>query len=297
MRHTEKDPTQLKTSKSQHDHLNENHTSTRRHLTLCYVDTQHSLYVCLLVCLIVCLVRLDLSIRLFVNLFVCPSNCPSVCLPAIVTESACRSLEEKKGKGILNRVYHWMEAKSIRPLSALAEVDTLEGSCTLSGHFFANCGVVGKVLVKKLACLNCGNCRQHNYHQCGNTAMCGALLEKPVKLKSKARDSAPITRECEQLKAAGRARAAKVKEGMLIGSECDDDREPCIVSLALSEPKVWNGVSDRSWMGRIEEGIMSAKSCDWFPLPNQKCVEFTCVAIQFQLLIINTVSVAMQFQF
>ena len=77
-----------------------------------------------------------------------------------------------------------------------------------------------------------------------------------MKLKSKARDSAPITRECEQLmiKAAGRARAAKVKEGMLISSECDDDREPCIVSLALSEPKVWNGVSDSSWMGRIEEG-------------------------------------------
>lgn len=85
------------------------------------------------------------------------------------------SLEEKKGKGILNRVYHWMEAKSIRPLSALAEVDTLEGSCTLSGHFFANCGIVGKILVKKLACLNCANCRQHDYHQCGNTAMCGAL--------------------------------------------------------------------------------------------------------------------------
>lgn len=196
------------------------------------------------VCLIVCLARL--SIRLSVNL--------PICLSAIVTESTCMSLEEKKGKGILNRVYHWMEAKSIRPLSALAEVDTLEGSCTLSGHFFANCGIVGKILVKKLACLNCANCRQHDYHQCGNTAMCGALLEKPVKLKSKARDSAPITRECEQLKAAGRARAAKVKEGMLIGSECDDDREPCIVSLALSEPKVWNGVSDRSWMGRIEEG-------------------------------------------
>ena len=33
----------------------------------------------------------------------------------------------------------------------------------------------GKILVKKLACLNCANCRQHDYHQCGNTAMCGAL--------------------------------------------------------------------------------------------------------------------------
>ena len=117
------------------------------------------------VCLIVCLARL--SIRLSVNL--------PICLSAIVTESTCMSLEEKKGKGVLNRIYHWMEAKSIRPLSALAEVDTLEGSCTLSGHFFANCGIVGKILVKKLACLNCANCRQHDYHQCGNTAMCGAL--------------------------------------------------------------------------------------------------------------------------
>ena len=58
--------------------IGENHTSTRRHLTLCYVDTQHSLYVCLPVCLIVCLVRLDLSIRLFVNLFVCSSIYSSV---------------------------------------------------------------------------------------------------------------------------------------------------------------------------------------------------------------------------
>lgn len=168
----------------------------------------------------------------------------------------CRNLRQKKGKGIYCREYHWTESKAIRPLSTLAEVETLEGSCTMSGHFFANCNEVGQIEVKKLSCLNCPGCKLHNYQQCENTGMCGSIVKRPVTLKSQARDTAPETRHCEHLKAAGRQRAVKVEEGMLVGSECADDREPYIISLALSNQQSWQGPDDSSWMGRIKEGTL-----------------------------------------
>jgi len=72
-----------------------------------------------------------------------------------------RSLAEKKGRGIYMRAFHWMPAKSIRPLSGLAEVDTLEGSVTMKSHFFINCGQTGYVQVREIACLTCTACVEH----------------------------------------------------------------------------------------------------------------------------------------
>jgi hypothetical protein len=72
-----------------------------------------------------------------------------------------RSLKEKKGRGIYMRAFHWMPAKSIRPLSGLAEVETLEGSVTMKSHFFINCGQTGYVQVRELACLTCTSCREY----------------------------------------------------------------------------------------------------------------------------------------
>ena len=103
MRHTAEDPTMLKTSLEQYQHLLDHHCTTRR------------------------------------------------------------TLREKKGKGILLRVYHWMPAKSIRPLKSLAEVKTLEGCVTLKSHFFTNCRQVGCINVRKIACLNCMGCTQYKY--------------------------------------------------------------------------------------------------------------------------------------
>ena len=70
--------------------------------------------------------------------------------------------------------------------------------------------------------------------------------------------------------------------------------------LSVSQRCGMVSVTGVGWAGskkvQLIQAIMSAESCDWFPLPNQKCVEFTCVAIQFQLIIINTISPSMQFQ-
>ena len=76
-----------------------------------------------------------------------------------------RTLKEKKGIGIYMRVYHWMPAKSIRPLSSLAEVKTLDGSITMKSPFFANCGQIGYIHVREFACLTCTWCREHKYRK------------------------------------------------------------------------------------------------------------------------------------
>jgi hypothetical protein len=97
----------------------------------------------------------------------------------------------------------------------------------------------------------CHCCR---YGQCQNRGFCGPVLMKEVKLKSGSRDSAIETRYCSVLQAAGGALAAQVKAGTIVGSECTNETEPHIVSMALSEEKVWSGPDDRSWMGTITAG-------------------------------------------
>lgn len=72
-----------------------------------------------------------------------------------------RSLREKRGKGVYIRMYHWMPTKSIQPLSSLAEVKTLDGSCTMESHFFMNCGQTGYIKIRKIACLTCPSCKLH----------------------------------------------------------------------------------------------------------------------------------------
>lgn len=65
-----------------------------------------------------------------------------------------------------------MPAKSIRPLSSLAEVETLKGSVTMKSHFFGNNKQTGWIDVREIACLNCNGCRQYRYRQCENVRAC-----------------------------------------------------------------------------------------------------------------------------
>ena len=167
-----------------------------------------------------------------------------------------RTFRQKKGKGIYCRVYHWMPSKKIRPLCTLAEVETLPGSCTMESHFFANAQDCSKIYVKRLACFNCNSCRCHRYRQCEHSqGRCGSLLSKPVNMKSGARDHAAETRNSTRIKEAGEAKAKLIKVGMLIGSECDNESEPYIISIAVTEEKEWRGgLLDRTWMGKIKDG-------------------------------------------
>jgi hypothetical protein len=119
-----------------------------------------------------------------------------------------------------------------------------------------NAGQTGQIYVRRLACLNCSQCRQHRYRQCEHSrGRCGPLLLKPVKLKSGARDHAAETRLCSTVQRQGEERATQVREGMLVGSECANETEPYIVSMALTEEKVWEGEPGQSWMGTIKQGV------------------------------------------
>ena len=62
-----------------------------------------------------------------------------------------RTVRQKKGKGTYFRVFHWMPSKSIRPLAALPEVKTLEGSVIMKSHFFWNIGQTGAIGVREIA--------------------------------------------------------------------------------------------------------------------------------------------------
>ena len=81
------------------------------------------------------------------------------------------------------------------------------------------------------------------------------MVERDIKLKSNAREHAAETRNSERVQQEGRERARLVEPGMLVGSECNNETEPYIISIALSGPLVWAGKAGTCWMGRISEGI------------------------------------------
>ena len=173
-----------------------------------------------------------------------------------------RTMREKKGKGTYFRVFHWMPAKSIRPLSSLAEVNTLAGSVTMKSHFFRNNKQTGSIDVREIACLNCSGCRHGKWRRCENTAYCGHMLTKPVTQKSGAREHAADTRsrrrteqEEGKVQQAGLDQAKEIEIGMVVGAECTNETEPFIVCAALSSERVWSGEDGSCWMGSISEGM------------------------------------------
>jgi hypothetical protein len=155
-----------------------------------------------------------------------------------------------------------MPAKSIRPLSSLAEVNTLAGSVTMKSHFFRNNKQTASIDVREIACLNCNSCRHGKYRRCENVAFCGHLLTKPVQQKSGAREHAAETRskrrteaEEEAVQAEGLERASQVVAGMVVGAECTNETEPFVVCVALDSERVWSGDDGSCWMGSISEGM------------------------------------------
>ena len=96
---------------------------------------------------------------------------------------------------------------------------------------------------------------QHWYSQVVSERDQAYAMLKPVKLKSGARDHAAETRLCSTVQRQGEERATQVREGMLVGSECANETEPYIVSMALTEEKVWEGEPGQSWMGTIKQGV------------------------------------------
>lgn len=163
-----------------------------------------------------------------------------------------RTLDEKKGRGIHRRVLHYTAGLDIRPLASLAEVKTLSGSCTLSGHFFCDTRHPGEILVREVACLNCPACVKLDFAHCKNGAMCGQLSTRTIQLVSGARAELPGLRSAIQCE--GYQRAKTVIAGMLVGSENAEEKEPYIISRALGSEQVWVGADGESWNGTIKAG-------------------------------------------
>ena len=161
-----------------------------------------------------------------------------------------------------------MSAKSIRPLSSLAEVESLTGAVTMKSHFFMNIQKAGWIDVREVACLNCNHCSRHAYKRCENVAFCGQVEAREAAKKSGGREYAAETRLSGNVQRHGLRRAKRVRAGMLIGSECANETEPYIVSVALDSEREWTEQDDSvragtCWMGRITVGMpyVRARKC------------------------------------
>ena len=86
----------------------------------------------------------------------------------------------------------------------------------------------------------------YRYRFCTNVPFCGGLLTKEVKKKRGGRDVVAETRFSAAVKEAGFARAAEVQANTIVGSECSNETEPYIISVALSSEQVWDG-ANRGW--------------------------------------------------
>jgi hypothetical protein len=137
-------------------------------------------------------------------------------------------------------------------LNCLAEVKTLAGSCTLSSHFFADTRQPGQILVRDVACLNYASCSKLGFVHCDNKAMCGSVFTCQVELVSGARTEQPVSRSSIQCN--GLLRAKSVRDGMMVGSENTEEKEPYIISRALGSEQVWAGDDGESWNGTIKAG-------------------------------------------
>ena len=147
---------------------------------------------------------------------------------------------------------------------------------------FANLSVCCmQVDVKEIACLNCPQCRHYRYRQCENVDFCGHLIRRRMRLKSNGSDQVAETRHCTAIQDAGRERAARVQPGMVVGSECANEGEPYIVSLALTAEAEWVGPDGESWMGKVSAGEKYVR-CRKFRVGPTDCM-YSSTDLEFNL--------------
>ena len=113
--------------------------------------------------------------------------------------------------------------------------------------------------------MNCNHCSRHAYKRCENVAFCGQVGAREAAKKSGGREYAAETRLSGNVQQHGLRRAKRVRPGMLIGSECANETEPYIVSVALGSGCEWTEQddsvrADTCWMGRITVGMPYARA-------------------------------------
>jgi len=164
-----------------------------------------------------------------------------------------RTMEEKKGKGILVREYHYAARKDIPLLATTPEVHTLlneEGkNCTEKSHLFYEDHDINNVRCREYACLTCEACMQLKFHQCAlGWDKVGPIHRCKIRKVSGGLEYERVTNQ------AAREMAEQVAIGDILGSECTNTTEPYLISRALSAltPNP-DGISCH-WMGHIEAG-------------------------------------------
>jgi len=159
-----------------------------------------------------------------------------------------RSLFEKKGVGVYERVFFYIGAKDVK--HNLAEVSSLPGSSTF--HEFRDIGREGFLKCRVLSCHRCINCQKLRPNDCLNTHRTGEQLLKEVTLKSGGAVDVPLLRSSVGIN--GKANAKLVKSGSLFSVELDSTQEPWMIAKATSEVHAYEGETKETWMGRIEPG-------------------------------------------
>ena len=161
-----------------------------------------------------------------------------------------RTLFQKKGAGVYQRVSFFIGAKSVK--HNLAEVSSLPRSSTF--HEFRDIGQCHEGFVKctKLSCHRCIKCQNLRPHECLNSHRTGEQLLKQVTLKSGGAVEVPLL--CLAVGINGKANTAEVKVGTLFSVELHSIQEPWMIAKATSELHKYDGPIKMTWMGRIEPG-------------------------------------------
>ena len=158
-----------------------------------------------------------------------------------------KNIFQKKGKGIYRRKFHFVDRKEAPSLNALAEITTIKGSD--SWHMFYDTGEWRNILVRDLACFSCDECKQMRWGYCLKQTMFGPTLKKDVKLKTKARVSAPLTKS--RIIKDAKDLALKVVHGDILGVECAAEQEPYVILKATGSVYVWDKedkyTMDKGW--------------------------------------------------
>ena len=169
-----------------------------------------------------------------------------------------KTFEQKKGKGIFRREFFYIESKEIfHGLAAVKPLSADGGGSSLM-HEFNSTSEPGLLNTRVRSCHQCGPCKALNIRRCCNSAVCGHLLQKEVRLVSGASATAPTTRS--QLAEKSKALAREVKVGDLIAIELEDGmNESFLIARAQSTLYVYDGPNtaydkDKYWLGALKTG-------------------------------------------
>lgn len=145
-----------------------------------------------------------------------------------------KALEEKHGRGIFRRFFHWIPSKGVGAVdrSRLPNFKPAKGSSKL--HEFIDIGVPGIVSTRRAACHQCEPCWAGNRRACQYNEYCGEPMEMQISRQAIPTTSlARVTRASLEADAIARARTAMVGSKVCVETHKDELTFPWLIATVI----------------------------------------------------------------